>query len=168
MKIAPVIAKWLIWLLGLLLWIIHPFIMISYYEVTQLLGWYPPEADSIGIPIIGGFIVGLVGLPLFIILCLSATRRISKPLNILEWDNNRAWRSIIVTLIFGFFAISCLESIYYSFKLLDEIKTSPFIDHKLPTMIRMVLSVGWAIFWILIRSSFLTQKSTIQNTTFDT
>jgi hypothetical protein len=165
MKIPRIAAKWIIWLLGISLWGIHPLIMISYYEVTQRLGWYPPEADSIGIPIIGGFVVAVVGLPFFIMMCLRAVRRITDRLNVLEWDTERVWRSTIVTLLFGFFAFLSMQSIYFSFRLLQEIKESPFAEHQLPTFIRMALSVGWITFWLLIRSCFATPKQAEQSGT---
>lgn len=163
MKIPRKIAKRMVWLLGLTLWIIHPFIMISYFEVTQRLRWYPSDGDSIGIPIIGGFINAVIGLPFLIILCLRASGRVTGSLNVFEWDDARRWRSAVTTAIFGLFAFVSIQSLYFSYELLQEIEEAQLHEYRLPTLIRMALSVGWITFWILIRGCFVTPKHAEQN-----
>jgi len=159
MIISSSTTKLLTWSLGLFLWIVHPFIMSKYYMATQRLNWYPPEADSIGIPIIGGFITSLVILPLFIFICYRATSRIPTSLKMLEWNKKRVWKSTIITTIFGILIFFSLSSIYYSYDLLEEIKNASLTQYEFVPIIRMILSLGWILLWMLLRSCFLSQET---------
>ncbi len=147
---------WLIWSLSTVLWVAHPFIMMKYLEVTQRLGWYPPEADSIGIPIVGGFLLAIVGYPVMFVLCRKATRCLTTPFSLFRWDTSRPWRSALVSLVFFALVASSIHSALHSRRLLDEIRASQFSQMQDAAVYRMVFSLGWVALWLVLRSCFMT------------
>jgi len=73
-------SKWAPWLLAMGLWIGFPFVNREYLILTQSLGYYPVNADSIGIPVAGGFFLAIVGFPIWLFVCWKAFRRHLRPI----------------------------------------------------------------------------------------
>lgn len=158
MKNRKVFIVSLIWCLSTLLWVAHPFLMIGFYEVTQHLDWYPPEADSIGIPIAGGFLIAVLGYPFLFVLCCAASVAAQPPLRFLSWDRSRPWRSSLISALFGILALFSLESAFYSYKLLQEIRASELKDRQDVAVYRIVFSLGWVLLWLTLRSCFMSHS----------
>ena len=158
MKIPRTPFVFFIWTLSTILWVAHPFIMMKYFEVTQRLGWYPPEADSIGIPIIGGFFLAIAGYPLLFVLCRKATRNIAHSFSFFSWDMSRGWRSLTISLIFLALAGLSVQSVIHSHRLLGEIRASEFLEMQDAAIYRVVFSLGWVVFWLVMRGCFMTQN----------
>jgi len=66
------------WILALSLWVTRPFLVANFLILTQRLNWYPTNADSIGIPIIGAWILALVGFPFWIGFCHGAFKNLPR------------------------------------------------------------------------------------------
>lgn len=147
----------LVWCLSTVLWVAHPFIMMKYWSVTQRLGWYPPEADSILIPIMGDFLLAIVGYPVMFILCRKATRRVRAPFNLFRWDKSRPVRSAMISLVFLLLAASSTVSVFHSLRLLAEIRASRFSHMQDAAVYRIVFSMGWVVLWMVLRSCFMTR-----------
>lgn len=101
------------------------------------------------------FFIAIVGFPFILLLCRNATRRIEVELDLLEWNKDKLTKSVIITFILGFFAVVSIQSIYYSSTLFAEIKNSSFPEYKFTAILRIVFSLGWIMFWLLIHSCFM-------------
>jgi hypothetical protein len=154
-----------IWGLATILWVAHPFIMMKYFVVTQRLRWYPTQADSIGIPIIGGFFLAIVGYPLFFIFCRKATRNIAESYSFFSWDVDRPIRSLMISLIFIALAGLSVQSVFHSYRLLDEIRNSDFFAMQDAAIYRVAFSFGWVVFWLVMRGCFMTQNQKAEQAT---
>lgn len=159
---------WSIWLLSTGLWVVHPFVMIKYFLVTLNLNWYPPEADSIGIPIIGGFFLAIVGYPFFFFLCLRASWAFQTPFSFSKWDRDRPKRSLIISVVFGLLALFSLISAVDSYHLLQEIRASKFRDSQDVAVYRILLSLGWVLLWLTLRSCFMTRSPKVPESASET
>lgn len=108
MRVRPYFAFFL-WL-GL--WVLQWWLIPLHYIRTQELGYYPPEADSIGIPVLGAWMMILFG-GLFLAVGFWVCIRRARP-EFLQW---KIWspatpaRSMLWTAVFGFLTISTVFSI---------------------------------------------------------
>ena len=85
--------------LALLLFLSAPLAELSYYGSELASGAYPPEADSIGIPLFYFVVALLVTAPLtwgFVWLCV---RRYPGRVSLLAWDRARPIRSAVWTVL---------------------------------------------------------------------
>lgn len=158
MNLSRSTVVWLVWSLSTVLWVANPFIMMKHLQVTQLLGWYPPEADSIGIPAIGGFFVAIVGYPIMFILCRKATRGLTYSFSLFQWDTSRPWRSTWISLVFLVLVAYSVGSALHNRRLFREIQASE-VSHMQDTAVYgFILSLGWVVLWLVLRSCFMTQR----------
>src|SRR4051812_25281687 len=89
-----------LWILAIALWIAQPITQLKYLVITQSLGYYPPEADSIGIPALGLVVLAVFGFPVWILLCWKASRPYV-PATVFEWSRASLAHSIGVSLGFS-------------------------------------------------------------------
>ncbi len=82
----------------------HPVFIYYHYQWMQRQGAYPPEADSIGIPIFGGIFIWLFWAPILGSIFWSVLKDYSPPLNLLAWDTKRKFRSFAFTTLFTILA----------------------------------------------------------------
>ena len=93
---------WLIFLVWPALWCARLRLVPLYFERTLALGYYPPEADSIAIPIVGNIIATYVGAPLFaIVLWFFLRRSTSQRRRWFAWCGERWGWSLLWTILFG-------------------------------------------------------------------
>lgn len=132
-----------IFILACSLWAARMPLVQAYYERTLRLGYYPPEADSIGIPIASEAILTALLAPV-LALCLWLVLRRSPPrYTWLAWSSgHRVW-SGFWTLLFGLFI--CQTGLF----LLENLRIG------LP--LNALANAGWAMIWLELRAAVVSQ-----------
>jgi hypothetical protein len=93
--------RWMVVASALFLFLTAPLAVYSYYTTEFDRGAYPPEADSMGIPIIG-FAVGLlITSPFLAGLVWYGTRRYRASVGIMAWAAEAPVRSGVWSMIYG-------------------------------------------------------------------
>jgi hypothetical protein len=151
---------WLLWAGAMLLWISHPILYTKYLIITQDLGWYPPEADSIGIPMLGMMMFSFFGFPFWVILCLRVFRMYPRSARLLEWSNQRQGYSLKITLIFGLLVMMNIWDGIGYLRLYCEMRTSDLADVSVFAICMAIGSGGWATIWLAMRSCLIAKKKT--------
>ena len=90
------------------LWLLTAAVLIG-FPVTNFLYWpyvlkagaLPPEADSIGIPIVGSILIAIIASPAILITACLCFRRYNPDTRLLAWRTDRPWRSSVASLLFG-------------------------------------------------------------------
>lgn len=151
--------SWPLWLLATLLWIGHPILVFKYLIITQNLGWYPPEADSIAAPMMIELMFTLVGAPLWYLLCSKAFRPYPGAADLFVW-NTKAWASsLVISAIFGGLTAVAALGGASDVRLFLEIRRSDFSESQFLGIYRALVSVGWIALWLSMRSCFIVKKS---------
>jgi len=100
------------------LWTSQLWLIPRYYVRTLELNYYPPQADSIAIPILGAWMMIILAGPFLAVGFWICLRR-AKP-EFLQWN---VWsaatpaRSTLWTIVFGFLSISTIHSIFENFSI---------------------------------------------------
>jgi hypothetical protein len=130
---------WLIFSAWGVLWVGRLWLIPAYYQRTWELGYYPPEADSIAIPIAGNGIMTIVIAPFFAVLLWALLRRSpSDRRTWLAWDHKRWVISLVWTVVFAAFALFTLPG------LREDIRA------QLP--INALADVVWFFLWLAVRA----------------
>ena len=100
------IPRWLVAGLMTIWWIATPAVDAAYYSTQARRGAYPPEADSIGIPI-GQSVAGwLLLTPVILLLVFLALRRAPGRVELLGFDRStfagRIWSAVWTVLLLAF------------------------------------------------------------------
>ena len=158
LNIALPSRPWLLWTVAMLLWVAQPILYGKFLIITQQLGWYPVEADSIGIPLIGMAMMSLLGFPVWVILCLRAFRKYPRGARLFEWSRRNAGYSLGITIAFSLcVVVNVLNAISY-FQLYRQMRESELAEISVFAIYLMIGSSGWAIIWLAMRSCFIAKK----------
>lgn len=107
-------------------------------------GAYPPEADSITIPIAANVMAWVVWAPVFAIVLFFTFRKLKPPVRIFVWAETKRLRSWLVSL-------SALTPIVL---LVDQILGAlPWKNY-----VEIGYSLWWIVIWLLIRAALLTER----------
>lgn len=155
MKIFHAIKFWGVWSLAIGLWVVDPFLSMRYYEVTARLDFYPVNADSIGIPILGAFSIAIGGLPFWFSFCRKAFRQLSEPLKLFRWEPTKMWRPIGITLAFCLCIFLNIQSARHYYGLIYLMEKSEFSHLSELAVYLLISSIGWAILWMILGSCFI-------------
>ncbi len=147
--------KWAAWFLALGLWVSMPFDNIPYFTLTQSLGYYPVHADSIGIPIMGGFFFGILGLPFWIYFCCRAFRRLPDPLLFFPDFPEPVKRHRLISWLFSLLALSCLWSAMGNLPLFLRLLPPKYTGMWVWPMYFTISALSWMLLWLVFRVCFL-------------
>lgn len=140
---------WLAWSFALALWCCHPTISANYFTITMLLNWYPVKSDSIAIPMLGNFILGVLGFPFWIWFCHRAFKNLPKR-GRLFLPNSELWRHApIRTFALGLLFIAALLVAVDDFQFCKELAASDYSKYAYFGVCSVGSSLGWALFWLL-------------------
>jgi hypothetical protein len=127
-----------VFLLVCALWGVRIPLVQAYYERTLHLGYYPPEADSIGIPIAGEAITTFVLFPVLVACLTLILRRFPTPCSWLAWSK-RQW------VWSAFWTLLCGLLIY---------QTADFLMDNLHLGLQRnaLANAGWMLVWVELRA----------------
>jgi hypothetical protein len=130
---------WLIFCVWLLLWVGRLWLIPRYFERTLELGYYPPEADSITIPIMANGMLTVVLGPVYaIVLWLLLRRSPIERRSWLGWNHNRPIISLAWTILFGALAALIVQ------QLVEDIRIGLYWN--------ALADVGWLALWLAVRA----------------
>src|SRR6476646_8127516 len=96
------LKPWLIFCGGLTLWAARLWLIPFYYQKTLELGYYPPEADSIAIPVVYHAFMTIVLAPVLTLCLWLLLRRSSADRRTwFAWNRSRWVLSVLWTALFG-------------------------------------------------------------------
>ena len=147
--------KWAAYVLAVGLWISAPFENIPYYTLTQSLGYYPVHADSIAIPIMGGFFLGILGLPFWLFFCYKAFQRLPEPLLFFPDFSEPVKRHRLISWLFFLLALSCLWSATGNFPLFLKLLTPKYAGMWVWPVYFTISALSWMLLWLVFRVCFL-------------
>lgn len=142
------------WLLALSLWAAQPYLQENFLILTQQLHWYPVQADSIGIPIMGAFILAVIGAPFWLFFCYRSFKNLPRDRSCFA-PAPTAWRQHpIRSLVLGCFILLTLWSLTSNVRLYSELVDSSYSTYAYFAICDGAASVGWALlWWILLNCS---------------
>ena len=120
------------------LWAVRMPLVQAYYERTLRLGYYRPDADSIGIPIAGEAVFTFMAFPVLIICLCLILRRFPIRCSWLAWSKKQWGWSAFWTLLFALF-------IYQTADFLSE-------NLRLGLQRNALVNVGWMLVWLELRA----------------
>jgi hypothetical protein len=107
-------SRKLLLIFSIILWLIQPIFIFAHYTWNQLMNAYPPEADSIGIPIFSELILWFLLTPIAIITIVNALKNYQGPIPIFQnrfFSRQFIWINILFGVLLGF----VLPSLYSVF-----------------------------------------------------
>lgn len=104
------------WLTGLIL-IAFPALNFIYWPQILRSGVLPPDGDSIGIPMFGSIVTTLIVSPFILGVSWLCLRRYNPDTRLWSWRQDRLFRSVGVTLLFGAASVVLAAGILDSLKL---------------------------------------------------
>ncbi len=128
---------WLIGALFMTLWACRWFLVPRYFERTAQLGYYPPEADAIILPIVGNCFSTILLSPIWLIFLWLTLRQSPQTPRWFAWNRSRWGWSLFWTSITIVFIYASLES------MVENIRIS------LP--VNAIADALWACAWFLLR-----------------
>lgn len=127
------------WTSGMALWALQTKTIPEYYERTQQLGWYPSNADTILIPIVGGYVASVIFAPVVALLLWIALRKsVRQHRHWLVWHNRRWVLCSFITAGCGTFAFLAVESLPFE------------LTNALPY--NAAAGIQWSVYWLGMRS----------------
>jgi hypothetical protein len=131
---------------GVVLWAGRFWTFPAYMQRTFELGYYPPEGDTIELPMAGNAIFNLIIAPVFA-MALWLLLRKSKPerRSWFSWHRERWALSSMWTVIFGVIALAALLP-------LGE-------DIRINLPFNALLDVAWFFFWLAMRGVVVSRIS---------
>lgn len=137
---------WAIFSMWLVLWVGRLRLIPDYYQRTFELGYYPPEADTIAIPIASNGIVTIVLAPVFAgVLWLLLRRSSADRRTWLAWNRKRWIISLVWTVLFVACAVSVLSG-------LAE-------DIRIGLVFNALADIGWFFLWLAVRALVVSRIS---------
>lgn len=138
------------WTLALSLWAAHPFLQMNFLVLTQQLNWYPPQTDSIGIPIMGGFMMAVFGAPFWVWYCHSRFKHLRRQGSCFA-ANPATWRQPPVCCgVLGLFILLSLWSIVSDIQLYWELIHSSHASYAYFAISEAASSLGLALLWWIL------------------
>lgn len=137
------------WILALSLWVTRPFLVENFLLLAQQLNWYPIEADSIGIPILGAWILVLVGFPFWIGFCYGAFKSLPRKGSCLAWSRN-VHRKRFQTLVLGIFLLLAIMGLWADGRLFVDLLHSRYARYCYFAISSAGASVGWILIWLIL------------------
>lgn len=137
------------WILALSLWLTRPFLVENFLVLTQQLNWYPIHADSIGIPIIGAWILALVGLPFWIGFCHGAFKNLPREGSCLRWSR-KVRRQRLQTAVLGIFLLLAVLGLWADRRLFVELLHADYSKYSYFAISSGAASVGWILLWLVL------------------
>ena len=137
------------WILALSLWLTRPFLVENFLILTQHLNWYPIAADSIGVPIIGAWVLALVGLPFWIGFCHGAFKNLPREGSSLRWSRN-AHRQHLQTAVLGIFLLVAVLGLWANGRLFVKLLHSDYSKYSYFAISSEAASVGWILLWLVL------------------
>jgi hypothetical protein len=138
------------WLLASSLWAAQPYLQQNFLILTQQLRWYPVQADSIGIPILGAFMMAIIGAPFWLVFCYRSFKRLPRHRSCFA-PAPTAWRQHPVrSLVLGCFILLTLWSLSTNVRLYTELVHSSYSTYAYFAICNGAASVGWALLWWIL------------------
>ena len=137
------------WVLALSLWITRPYLQANFLILTQQLNWYPIQSDSIGIPLIGAWILALVGFPFWIGFCHGAFKNLPREGSCLRWSR-KARRQRLQTAGLGIFLVLAVMGLWADRRLFVELLHSDYSKYSYFAISSGAASVGWILLWLVL------------------
>ena len=137
------------WILALSLWVTRPFLQANFLILTQQLHWYPTEADSIGIPILGAWMLALVGFPFWIGFCHGAFKNLRREGSCLRWTP-KVGRKRLQTIVLGGFLLLALLGLWADGRLFVDLLHSDYARYSYFAISSAGASVGWILLWLIV------------------
>ena len=101
---------WLVWL-AILLFVTAPFVKASYYSIELHRGSFPPDGDSLGIPI-GAFTIGLlITAPFTVGFLWFCLHRYPGSVSLVAWNRARPYWSLGWSALFGAIVLDELRTL---------------------------------------------------------
>lgn len=125
--------------------LLQPWLTARYYRFMWHRNVYPPDGDSIAIPIVSNFLAWLIWAPLLIYALWRAFRQIAAPPHALAWDRTRPAKSGVVTLV-------CLAA-------------AGLAAEDIPQAVawknwaEVAYSIAWCVAWLVVRAAALSPKN---------
>jgi hypothetical protein len=132
---------WRAWATGtfvLGLWWTRVFTVPEYFERTFELGSYPPDGDSIGIPIAGNFVATVFATPFVAVALWLALRRFPTRVRWLAWSDEQIGSTLLWT------AAATLLCYLETTNLIDAVQL------RLP--LTFITTLMWIATWIFLRA----------------
>jgi hypothetical protein len=130
---------WVIFCAWAVLWAGRLWLIPVYYQKTSELGYYPPEADSIAIPVVSHAFMTVIVAPFFAAALWLLLRRSSVDRRIwCAWNRQRWVLSLMWSVLFVLFALTTLLI------LRDDVRA------RLP--LNALADVCWFLLWLAVRA----------------
>ena len=111
-------SKWYFALLAAVLYVTAPLVDASYYVIQQGRGAYPPDADTIAIPIFQFAIALLIVSPVYAVAVWLAIRSYQGGRSLLAFDTTRPVRSVLWSVVLaGAVFCAIYEAVFTATKL---------------------------------------------------
>ena len=130
---------WVLFCAWLLLWTSRFWLIPAYYQRTLELGYYPPESDTIVIPIAGNAIMTILLAPVFAGALWLLLRGSHQELRTwLTWNPKRWIPSLAWTLVFGALALSVIP------RFVENVRIRLYLN--------ALADIGWLVLWLGVRA----------------
>ena len=149
--------SWSLWTLATFLWCGFPFRSSDYFAITQMLGHYPPESDSIILPIAGNFLGAIVGLPFWIGLCVLVLRRYPGSTNLACIAKDHPKKEILTALVvlplLLLSPLLAINNLSVGKEVLRSSLNAEFPHFKILMFMNAFVSCMWGYLWIAFRAT---------------
>lgn len=122
----------------------QPWFTSHYYSWMLEQNAYPPDADSIAIPIMANLMAWIVWGPALGTGLFFVFRKLKPPFRIFVWDEEKKLKSWLIS-------IGCLIPI--ALLVYEAMRSVPWKNH-----VEIGYSIWWISVWLLIRAALLTEK----------
>ena len=146
---APLSETWPAWALAITLWRTRPFLDLNFLFLTEQLDWYPINADSIAIPMLGSLMLGVLGLPFWIIYCFKTLRRLPPGRRMFRWAPKLWAMDRLRSGIFTICIVWCCIGTYSSCKFYFELLASSYSKVSYLGIVEIAGSIGWILLWLV-------------------
>ena len=123
---------------------IFPALSYRYYHWMADRGAYPPEADSIAIPIAGEFVAWMLWAPCFGVALTLLFLGHAPPYRFLAWDASRQVKSVVVTGLCLFCATGVVLNMPHAW--------------SWGNYAEVAYGFWWVVFWLIVRSAWLSPR----------
>ncbi len=139
----------LLWVLTVGLVIAFPIIADNYFTAMAMAGAYPPDGDTIIMPIMGSVFLAIALSPFIIGCAWLALRRYEAAPSLMVWRDDRRLRSVFITLaaLIGLSGALFLSVVYVlQIRIWQE-------------LLWTVYYLGWAYWFAAMRAAFIDQPT---------